>query len=217
VRAVASSSWRSWSTPNRGARIYAELIVTRHSDAYHIPADPRGRAARCMEMALRSAGVRPEEVDYVNATDEHAFNDYYETLAIKRCSATSREALVSRPEHDGHLLAQPGALRRSSRSCHPRSSGARPSTTTPGSGLRPDYVPTMPARIHPSVSPTPSVRRTNATLLFRKFERRREEEHFSEGTADDDQGLGGGRRLLVDGDGSKVNHDPDCSDHGGSS
>ena len=72
----------------RGARIYCELAgYGLSADAYHMTSPlPEGQgAARCMEMALRHAKVRPEEVDYINAHGTSTgIGDVCETKAIKK-------------------------------------------------------------------------------------------------------------------------------------
>ena len=71
----------------RGAKIYAELAgYGATCDAYHItsPAEDGSGAAKAMEIAIADAGMKPEDVDYVNAhgTSTH-HNDLFETKAIK--------------------------------------------------------------------------------------------------------------------------------------
>ena len=71
----------------RGAKIYAELAgYGATGDAYHItsPAEDGSGAAKAMEMAIADAGMKPEDVDYINAhgTSTH-HNDLFETKAIK--------------------------------------------------------------------------------------------------------------------------------------
>ena len=72
----------------RGAKIYAELIgFGMGADAYHMTSpDPEGKgAAASMNMALRDAGIQPENVDYINAhgTSTPA-GDELEVMAVKR-------------------------------------------------------------------------------------------------------------------------------------
>src|SRR5690606_2732504 len=71
----------------RGARIYAEIVgCAASADAYHVPAPARGGrgAARAIRWALRSSGLEPQDVGYINAhgTSTEA-NDLNETLAFK--------------------------------------------------------------------------------------------------------------------------------------
>ena len=100
----------------RGAHIYAEVIGGGGScDAYHIVApDPSGRGgAVAIQRALESAGIAPEEVDYINAhgtgTD---LNDPMETRAIKTAfgDAAYQVAISSTKSMVGHLLAGCGAV-----------------------------------------------------------------------------------------------------------
>ena len=166
---------------NRGARIYAELIgYGATSDAYHITApDPQGDgAARCMEMALRSAGVRPEEVDYVNAHGTSTpFNDYYETLAIKRVFGdhAARLWVSSTKSMTGHLLGAAGSVEAIFSVLAIRDQVAPPTINydTPDPDCDLDYVPNHARKgsIRVVLSNSFGFGGTNATLLFRKFER----------------------------------------------
>lgn len=100
----------------RGAKIYAEVVgYGTSSDAYHItsPAEDGAGAARAMTNALNDAGVRPEEVPYINAhgTSTH-HNDLFETRAIKLAFGEHAKQLKinSTKSMIGHLLGAAGAI-----------------------------------------------------------------------------------------------------------
>lgn len=100
----------------RGAPILAEFAgYAATSDAYHVVApcaDGEG-AARCMLFALEDAGVRPEEVDYINAHGTSTpLNDLSETIAIKRAFGeyAYRIPISSTKSMVGHTLGASGAI-----------------------------------------------------------------------------------------------------------
>ncbi len=100
----------------RGAKIYAEVVgYGCSSDAYHItsPAEDGSGAARAMTNAVKDAGIRPEDVYYINAhgTSTH-HNDLFETRAIKLAFGEHAKEMKinSTKSMVGHLLGAAGAI-----------------------------------------------------------------------------------------------------------
>jgi 3-oxoacyl-[acyl-carrier-protein] synthase II len=100
----------------RGAKIYAEIIGhSATSDAYHITApDPEGHAlVSCFKKALADAGIKPEDVDYINAHGTSTpYNDSSETKAIKIVFGeyAYKVKISSTKSMTGHLLGAAGAV-----------------------------------------------------------------------------------------------------------
>lgn len=100
----------------RGATIYAEVIgYGASTDAYHTSSPPEGGegAVRAMKIAMRKAGIKPEEIDYINAHGTSTpMNDKAETAAMKTAlgDAAYHIPISSTKSMSGHLLGAAGAL-----------------------------------------------------------------------------------------------------------
>ena len=163
----------------RHARIYAELVGYGYtSDAYHITApSPGGEgAARCMRMALRDAGRKPEEVDYINAHGTStALNDLTETEAIKMVFGEHayRLAVSATKSMTGHLLGAAGSTEAIFTVLSIRD-GILPPTINyeePDPQCDLDYVPNVArqASVDVAISNAFGFGGTNATLVFQKY------------------------------------------------
>jgi 3-oxoacyl-[acyl-carrier-protein] synthase II len=162
----------------RGATIYAEIVgYGTSADAHHIttPA-PEGRGAQvAMRMALRTAGVNPEQVGYINAhgTSTH-FNDLHETQGIKHVFGKHAHTLAvsSTKSMTGHLLGAAGAIEAIAVAQALRD-GILPPTinlTDPDPELDLDYIPegAREVQVEYALSNSFAFGGQNAALLFKR-------------------------------------------------
>ncbi len=162
----------------RGAKIYGEVSgYGLTGDAHHLTAPAPGGegAARCMKMALDTAGVAADEVDYINAhgTSTH-FNDLYETMAIKSVLGDhAKKVMISSTKSmTGHALGAAGGIE-AVFSLLAMDRGEIPPTINyqdadPECDL--DYVPNegRQAQVRVAMSNSFGFGGTNASLLFKK-------------------------------------------------
>ena len=99
----------------RGAKIYGEYLGYGMSgDAYHItaPSEDGDGAFRSMTAALERAGIKPSEVDYINAHGTSTMADVIELAAVERLlgDAASTATMSSTKSATGHLLGAAGAI-----------------------------------------------------------------------------------------------------------
>ena len=164
---------------HRGARIYAEIIGYGMSgDAYHMtaPSEDGDGAARCMENALRNAGINPAEVDYINAhgTSTPA-GDVVETIAVKRVfgEQAKKLAISSTKSMIGHLLGAAGGVESVLSVLAIRDQVAPPTINldNPDPDCDLDYVPhtARDMRIDVALSNSFGFGGTNGTLIFKRL------------------------------------------------
>ena len=164
----------------RGATIYAEIAgYGLSSDAYHLtgqPPDANG-AVRSMQMALKKAGVRPDQVDYINAHGTSTpINDPTETLAVKRTFGDHAYKLVmsSTKSMTGHLLGAAGGVEAGIAALAVKHQVIPPTINyeTPDPECDLDYVPNQKreAKIEYALSNSFGFGGTNGTLLLKRYE-----------------------------------------------
>ena len=164
----------------RGAKIYAEIVGYGMSgDAYHItaPSEDGDGGVRVMRMALKKAGIRPDQVDYINAHGTSTpYNDKLETLAIKALFGdhARRLAISSTKSMTGHLLGGAGGLEAGISALAVYHQVAPPTINLeqPDPECDLDYVPckSRPMPITYALSNSFGFGGTNAALLFRKYD-----------------------------------------------
>lgn len=163
----------------RNARIYAEVIGFGMSgDAYHMAAPaPEGEgAARCMSEAIKDSGVKPEEVDYINAHGTSTeLNDRFETQAIKVVFGdhAKKLAISSTKSMTGHLLGAAGGVEAAYSALTLQRQLMPPTINyeTPDPDCDLDYVPNQAreGRIEVALSNSFGFGGTNGTLVFRRY------------------------------------------------
>ena len=164
----------------RGANIYAEIAGTGlTSDAFHMAAPPEGHegAARCMKVALQDAGMKPSDIDYINAHGTSTpLNDVYETEAIKKVFGSHSKTLAvsSTKSMTGHLLGAAGGIE-AIFSIKAIQEGTIPPTINldnPDTGCDLDYVShgAIKREIRSAMSNAFGFGGVNSVLVFKKFE-----------------------------------------------
>ncbi|MGI9167373.1 MAG: beta-ketoacyl-ACP synthase II [Pyrinomonadaceae bacterium] len=164
----------------RGARIYAELVgYGMTADAFHVtkPDDTGSGAIRVMQKTIQDAGIRPEEIGYINAHGTSTpYNDKFETLAIRETFGEHayKLAVSSTKSMTGHLLGAAGGIE-GVFSVLALTRKMLPPTinyfnSDPECDL--DYVPNEPreAVVNYVLSNSFGFGGTNAALLFKRYE-----------------------------------------------
>jgi 3-oxoacyl-[acyl-carrier-protein] synthase II len=162
----------------RGAKIYGEVVgYGLSADAYHLtsPAPGGEGAARCMKMALSTAKVNPEQVDYINA---HGTSTPYgavgETMAIRSVFGANADKLMvsSTKSMTGHLLGAAGGVEAIFSLMAMKNSVVPPTINyeNPDPECDLDYVPNTArdAKVDYAMSNSFGFGGTNASLLFKK-------------------------------------------------
>jgi 3-oxoacyl-[acyl-carrier-protein] synthase II len=163
----------------RGAKIYAEVVGYGLSgDAYHItaPAPEHEGAFRAMQNALNRAGMKPEDIDYINAHGTSTpLGDELELKAVKNLfgEAAYKLSMSSTKSSIGHLLGAAGAVEAIFSILAIRDQIAPPTLNLddPSEGCDLDLVPykAKPREIRAALSNSFGFGGTNASLVLKKI------------------------------------------------
>lgn len=163
----------------RGAHIYAEIVgYGRNDDAYHIttPAPGGITQAKCMKLALDDAGLKPEEIDYINAHGTSTqFNDKGETEAIKNLFGeyAYKIPVSSTKSMTGHMLGAAGGVEAVATILSIEKNIVHPTINyeTPDEGLDLNYVPNVAQEheVNAAISNSFGFGGHNACVVFKKF------------------------------------------------
>jgi 3-oxoacyl-[acyl-carrier-protein] synthase II len=162
------------------ANIFAEIVgFGCNADAYHITApSPNGEgAAKCMQLTLDDAGLKPEDIDYINAHGTSTpMNDLSETMAMKTVFRDHIKKLPvsSTKSMTGHLLGASGGVEAIFSLLAIRDSIIPPTINyeEPDPECDLDYVPNVARKkeVRIVMSNSFGFGGTNATLIFKRFE-----------------------------------------------
>ena len=165
---------------NREAHIYAEIIgYGRNDDAYHIttPAPGGITQAKCMKLALDDAGLKPEDISYINAHGTSTqFNDRSETEAIKNLFGEHayKIPVSSTKSMTGHMLGAAGGVEAVATVLSVQNNIVHPTINyeTPDEGLDLNYVPNVAQKceVNAAISNSFGFGGHNACVVFKKFE-----------------------------------------------
>jgi 3-oxoacyl-[acyl-carrier-protein] synthase II len=164
----------------RGAPVYAELVgYGMSADAFHItaPSEDGDGAVRVMAMAIRKAGIKPSDVNYINAHGTSTpYNDKLETLAIKKCFGEHARAVTisSTKSMTGHLLGAAGGLEAGITALVVHHQAVPPTINldNPDPECDLDYVPhtNRQMAVRYALSNSFGFGGTNGALLFKRYE-----------------------------------------------
>lgn len=164
----------------RGAHIYAEVVgYGTNGDAYHITAPAPGglQARKCMELAIKDAGIDPSEINYINAHGTSTgLNDLNETKAIKELFGDHAKDIVvnSTKSMTGHLLGAAGAIEAIVMAMAIETGKVHPTINcdNPDEGLDLDYIRegARDYKVNYALSNSFGFGGHNATLLVRRYE-----------------------------------------------
>ena len=164
---------------DRNARIYCELAgYGMSADAYHMTApEPSGDGGvRCMAASIKDAGLKPADVDYINAHGTSTYyNDKIETLSIKKVFGThaKKVAISSTKSVMGHMLGAAGGAELIVCALNVKEGVIPPTINyeTPDPECDLDYVPNKPraAKVKVAMSNALGFGGHNATLVVKKF------------------------------------------------
>ena len=163
----------------RGARIYAELAgYGIAADAFHLtmPDETGSGARRVMQRTLKDAGIKPEQVGYINAHGTSTpYNDKFETLAIKDTFGEHayKIPVSSTKSMTGHLLGAAGGIEAvfSALAIHRKVIPPTINYFNPDPDCDLDYVPNepRPAEVDYVLSNSFGFGGTNAALMFKRY------------------------------------------------
>ncbi len=164
----------------RGARIYAEVggcAITSDAGDITAPEADGVMMAKTMQLSMEQAGVKPEDIDYINAHGTSTYlNDKYETMAIKSCFGSHADKLYvsSTKSMIGHTVGASGVIEGIVTVLTMDRGIITPTINykEPDPELDLNYVPNVPIQkaVNVAISNSFGFGGHNASILYRKYE-----------------------------------------------